>query len=228
MNHLLIVSYVLLGCQGAGRSKDRLAFLWWYNGATFHIDNTGIGHGKRIGMKNNFPEFDLSAYWQEPDFLLTDLVSLLANRLESDMGITLMIKGAILTGTLVSEREYLATLNNLFKTMARGSSNKPTREQLRVIDEAFGFDDLTEDSYPDRPEEDDDGDEGEDDAAFGGSPIRHLHLKDPVIIYPGSTLSFTESLLPILRVRLITIDGWMLGRITVMRDDDIPDIGLIQ
>ena len=190
-----------------------------------------MGRGKRTGMKNNFPEFDLSAYWQEPDFLLTDLVSLLANRLESDMGITLMIKGAILTGTLVSEREYLATLNNLFKTMARGSATKPTREQLEVIDEAFGFDELTEDSYPERAEVNaEDGDEDDDeDAGFGGSPIRHLHLKDPVIIYPGSTLSFTESLLPILRIRLITIDGWMLGRITVMRDDDeIPDIGLLQ
>ena len=93
----------------------------------------------------DFSDFDLSAYWQEPDFLLTDLVSLLANRSDSQMGITLMVKGAILTGTLVGEREYLRRVNDMFKRMARETLTKPTKEDLASIDEAFGFDELIED-----------------------------------------------------------------------------------
>ncbi|MFN8562121.1 MAG: hypothetical protein U0703_10990 [Anaerolineae bacterium] len=169
----------------------------------------------------NFPEFDLSAYWQEPDFLLTDLVSLMANRVDSQMGVTLMVKGAILTGTLVGEREYLRRINDAFKRMARESMNKPSKEDLAAIDQAFGFEDLVEDDYPQvensaEPPE--------------ASPIRHLHLRDPVIIYPGSTLSFMESELPVLRIRLAAIDGWMLGRISMISSDDdggLPDVGFI-
>ncbi len=176
----------------------------------------------------DFPDFDLSAYWQEPDFLLTDLVSLLANRSDSQMGITLMVKGAILTGTLVGEREYLRRVNDMFKRMARETLSKPTKEELTSIDEAFGFDELIEDDYPEPGEEDED-DESVESSAHEASPIRHLHLKDPVIIYPGSTLSFMDSALPILRIRLATIDGWMLGRISVIADDedDLPDVGFI-
>ena len=176
----------------------------------------------------DFPDFDLSAYWQEPDFLLTDLVSLLANRSDSQMGITLMVKGAILTGTLVGEREYLRRVNDMFKRMARETLTKPTKADLESIDEAFGFDELIEDDYPEPGEEDEEA-LGVGPNVQEASPIRHLHLKDPVIIYPGSTLSFMDSALPILRIRLATIDGWMLGRISVIADDDddLPDVGFI-
>lgn len=170
----------------------------------------------------NLPDFDLSAYWQEPDFLLTDLVSLMANRVDSQMGVTLMVKGAILTGTLVGEREYLKRINEMFKRMARESITKPSKEDLASIDEAFGFEDLVEDDYPESEEEAEEAPEA--------PPIRHLHLKDPVIIYPGSTLSFMESELPVLRIRLAAVDGWMLGRISVISSDEdgnLPDVGFI-
>ena len=189
---------------------------------------------------NDFSDFDLAAYWQEPDFLLSDLVSLMANKADSQLGVTLMIKGAIMTGTLVGEREYLARINEMFKRMARELLPKPTKEDLASIEDAFGFDELTEDFYPegDDDEEDEDGKDGKDKEAeedddidaIEPSPIRHLHLKDPVIIYPGSTLSFTDSALPILRIRLAAVDGWMLGRISVIaedEDDDLPDVGFI-
>ncbi len=188
---------------------------------------------------NDFSDFDLSAYWQEPDFLLADLVSLMANKAESQMGVTLLIKGAILTGTLVGEREYLARVNEMFKRMARETLTKPTKEDLASIDDAFGFDEMTEDFYPEEPAEVPEPDETKDSEAedddspefdpIDASPIRHLHLKDPVIIYPNSTLSFTDSALPILRLRLAMIDGWMLGRISIISDDDdeLPDVGFI-
>ncbi len=171
----------------------------------------------------DLPDFDLSAYWQEPDFLLSDLVSLMANRADSQMGVTLLLKGTIMTGTLVGEREYLRRVNEIFKRMARESLPKPSKEDLASIDEAFGFDELIEDDYSVE-----DGDEGDEPADVpDASPIRHLHLKDPVIIYPGSTLSFMESELPILRIRLAVIDGWMLGRVSVIADadDELPTNG---
>jgi hypothetical protein len=176
----------------------------------------------------DIPDFDFSAFWQEPDFLLTDLVSLMANKADSQLGVTLMVKGAIMTGTLVGEREYLRRFNEMFKRMARDTLVKPTKEDLASIDEAFGFDELVEDDYPPEGAEEDDADLAED-LLPATSPIRHLHLKDPVIIYPGSTLSFMDSALPILRIRLAAIDGWMPGRISVISDDDdeLPDVGFI-
>lgn len=176
----------------------------------------------------NLPDFDLAAYWSEPDFLLTDLVSLMANRADSQLGVTLMVKGAILTGTLVGEREYLRRINEMFKRMARETLNKPTKEDIDSIEEAFGFDELIEDIYPPEGAEAEGELETDEIDLEEGSPIRHLHLKDPVIIYPGSTLSFMDSALPILRLRLAAIDGWMLGRISVISDDDdLPDVGFV-
>jgi hypothetical protein len=176
----------------------------------------------------DLPDFDLAAYWSEPDFLLTDLVSLMANRADSQLGVTLMVKGAVLTGTLVGEREYLRRINDMFKRMARETLTKPTKEELKSIDEAFGFDELIEDSYPE-PSLEEEGELETDEVDLEeSSPIRHLHLKDPIIIYPGSTLSFIDSALPILRIRLAAIDGWMLGRISVISDDDdLPDVGFL-
>lgn len=175
----------------------------------------------------DIPDFDFSAYWQEPDFLLTDLVSLMANKADSQMGVTLMIRGAIMTGTLVGEREYLRRFNEMFKRMARETLVKPTKEDLASIDEAFGFDELVEDDYP--PEGAEEEAEEAEIELPEASPIRHLHLRDPIIIYPGSTLSFMDSTLPILRIRLTAIDGWMPGRISVISDDDdnLPDVGFI-
>ena len=181
----------------------------------------------------DLPDFDLAGYWQEPDFLLTDLVSLMANKADSQLGITLMIKGSIMTGTLVGERTYLRRVNEVFKRMARESLVKPTKEDLASIDESFSFDDMIEDAYPEG-EQDGQEEEKEDELADSDTPpIRHLHLKDPVIIDPGSTLSFMESELPILRIRLTAVDGWMLGRISVIAsgddedDDGLPNGGFI-
>ena len=179
-------------------------------------------------LMTDLPDFDLAAYWQEPDFLLTDLVSLMANKADSQLGVTLMVKGAIMTGTLVGEREYLKRINDVFKRMARESLVRPSKEDLASIDESFSFDDMREDDYPENEgeESDEDTDHVKDDDLPQAPPIRHLHLKDPVIIYPGSTLSFMESELPILRIRLTAVDGWMLGRISMIASDDEDDGGL--
>ncbi len=76
----------------------------------------------------DFPDYMDSGYWAEPDFLLADLVSLMANKMGAHLGMTLMIKGSVLTGTLVGEREYFDTINRLFKTLAPDTIVQPSKE----------------------------------------------------------------------------------------------------
>jgi len=181
----------------------------------------------------DFPEFEAAAFWQEPDFILTDLVSLMANRMNAELGITLMVRGTIMTGTLIGERDYLAAVSKMFKRITRDMLDKPTAEDIQSIEEAFAFDDLAEDFYPPGdPEETGLPDilpmdelpiaSAISEAAAGLPPIRFLHLKDPVIVSPGSSMAFRDSALPIMRIRLNQIEGWMLGRVMMMTSDDYP------
>jgi hypothetical protein len=186
----------------------------------------------------NYPNFgDFpgdNSYWQEPDFLLSNLVSLLANKLESQLGITLLVKGTIMSGILVGELEYLTAVNNIFKSIAKESLVNPTKEDLQMVDESINFDLLSEDNYAYDEDEEEEGDDDDGDEDFGDEDdfdvmqIRHLHLKDPVIVYPQSALSLSESPLPIIRVKLTAVDGWMLGRMAMVSPDDFmpPDNGI--
>jgi hypothetical protein len=168
------------------------------------------------------PEFDTpESYWLEPDFLLLDLVSYLANKLGAQIGITLMIKGAFLTGTLVGEREYLEALSRLFQDMITASLPKELSAEERLsITESLNFSALTEDIYP----EEMGADEDEEDA-FDTPPIRYLHLKDPSLIQAGAALSLSDNPLPIMRIRISAVDGWMTGRLMTMGDSDEDSLG---
>ncbi len=177
----------------------------------------------------DFPEFEASAFWQEPDFILTDLVSLMANRMNAELGITLMVRGTIMTGTLIGERDYLAAVSKMFKRITRDMLDKPTDEDLQSIEEAFAFDDLAEDFYPAGEPEETEQPEilpmeeiAQQEAPAGLPPIRFLHLKDPIIVSPGSSMAFRDSALPIMRIRLNQIEGWMMGRVMMMTADDYP------
>ncbi len=158
-----------------------------------------------------------AAFWQEPDLLLGLLVSFLANKLSAEFGITLMVRGTVLTGTLVSERTYLTLVSDLFKSLAHQAIGEPEGEVAKALEAAFDFADMAEDA-------DDGRADGEADAVF--PPIRFLHLRDPFILYPGAAMSFSESPLPILRLRLTEVDGWLPGRVHVMdRPEDEFDNG---
>lgn len=173
-------------------------------------------------------------FWNEPDFLLSNLVSLMANKMDSQLGITLLVRGLIMTGTLAGEREYLTAVNNMFKSIAKDSLVKPSKDDLEAIDRAFIFDQLTEDNYPPDQSDSEDDETDLEEEEFDIAQIRYLHLKDPVIIYPQSALSLTESPLPIIRIRLTEVDGWMMGRMSVISlgDDEenngfgLPDNGI--
>jgi hypothetical protein len=205
---------------------------------------------------STIPNF--GAFWQEPDFLLMNLVSLLANKLESDLGVTLLVGGSIITGTLVSERYYLYTLGDMIRNVGRGSLDIPS-DIVDLVADALGVEDYTEDYYPEMEDDEDDDedsdiegspapksqkngkpaenqadfDDDEDDGFDDAPPpplLQHIHLKDPVWIYPNTTVRFGQSPLPVIRLRLTAVDGWMFGRINVtpFDDDGIPNIGLIQ
>jgi hypothetical protein len=166
---------------------------------------------------------DVSGFWQEPDFLLADLVSAFVNRGGMQLGITVFMKGMVITGTLVSEREYLSTMSKMFAKQARKSLLHPTPEELKATEELFDFTGLTEDERADR-ENDESEDEDFDEGEVHVPTIRHMHLKDPVILQPQSSISFSQSQLPIMRIRLTAVDGWMMGKVTL--DDSMDDFSL--
>jgi hypothetical protein len=102
---------------------------------------------------------------------------------------------------------------------------KPTKEELKATEDVFDFSHLAEDVdpsqlYPDADDEDDDEDFDLDDMPMPA--IRHLHLKDPVILQPQPSISFTHSQISIVRIRLTAIDGWMIGKVAV-EDDSLGD-----
>jgi hypothetical protein len=162
-----------------------------------------------------------TGFWQEPDFLLADLVSGFVNKGGMQIGVTLFMKGMVITGTLVSEREYLASLSKMFASQARKSIGRPTVDDIKAAEELFDFTGLTEDielSEFDGEDGDEDDLEDFEDIDRQFPMIRHLHLKDPVILQPQSSISFMHSQLPIMRVKLTAVDGWMMGKVSV--DDD--------
>lgn len=160
-----------------------------------------------------------SVFYQEPDYLLTDLVSLMVNRTGMQLGVTLLVNGAVITGTLVSERDYLDALSEAFLIQARRSMPSPSKEDLESLKNLFDFKGLAEDTYPDEDADEDEADEPE----YELTPIRYLHLKDPTILLPHPSLSFSQGDISIVRIRLTAVDGWLLGRSTVFLTDDEDD-----
>ncbi|MBI1281815.1 MAG: hypothetical protein GC179_27065 [Anaerolineaceae bacterium] len=187
-------------------------------------------------MFNEFGGGDAD-FWQEPDFLLADLVSGFVNKGGMELGITLFVKGLVLTGTLTSEQDYLKAISGMFATQAKKSLVNPSKQEIKNTEDVFDFTGLAEDVdltelYGQRDAEFDDDTAEPDEHEFEAPDepddddrtmpnIRYLHLKDPVIIQPQPAVSFTHTQVSILRVKLTTIDGWMVGKVTV--DDDLED-----
>ncbi|MBZ0299749.1 MAG: hypothetical protein K8J31_08420 [Anaerolineae bacterium] len=156
-------------------------------------------------MFDNFNGFAMpdDFAWNEPDFLLSYLISSLVNLGGAPVGITLLVKGTVLSGTLMSEREYLDTLSSLMQQQVSDALAALPRQEREIAEKAFDFRDLTEDFYPE------DGEEEEDDE--GPEPLFFLHLRNPTVISPQPVISFASGMFPVMRIRLSNIDGWMLG-----------------
>ena len=154
------------------------------------------------------PESSENFAWMEPDFVLSYLISALVNLAGAPLGITLLVKGTILTGTLVSEREYLTILSDMLQSQIRRTLSGLSEEERNIAESAFDLTDLLEDFYPNE-DDDEDGDDFEN--VMGVNPIYHLHLKDPVIISPQPAITFSDGVFPVMRIRIANVDGWMMG-----------------
>jgi hypothetical protein len=167
-------------------------------------------------MTDNFTFDDdddgLADYWLEPDFILTSIVSSMVNLSGLPIGITIFVKGTTLSGILVSEQEYLSVLTVAFREKAKQTLEGLSEAELEAIDEALDFTQLTETFVPPIVDPEDEEQVEEVLAEIEATPpARHLHIKDVVVISPQPPISFANSFLPIIRIRLSAIDGWMLG-----------------
>lgn len=160
-------------------------------------------------------DFSDAGFWLEPDFVLADMVATLVNLMDIPIGVTLFIKGMVISGVLVSEKEYLESLTSVFNRIARESIGE-TKDNYEPL---FDFTALNE--SPDSMETNED----EDNDLELPPPVRHLHLKDVYVLTPQPSIAFTHSMLPIMRIRLAVIDGWFLGQ-AMSVDDDLPDDNL--
>lgn len=169
-------------------------------------------------MFEDFDAFDDDDFsFTEPDYILSYLVSSLVNMVGAPLGITLLVKGMVVTGTLMSEREYLSTISNMLQTQIRQSLTGLSKEEREMAEAAFDLTDLTEDFYPG-------ADDNEDEPDFTMNSIQYIHLKDPVIVAPQPSVSFTQGILPVMRLRLANVDGWMFGTSIPGLDMDDLDI----
>jgi hypothetical protein len=153
-----------------------------------------------------------TGYWEEPDYLLTDLLAVIVNTAGIELGVTLFLKGSIISGTLISESAYLDSLKTLFQKRAEPFLRRLPKAQARRFRQALDFEALAE--MP-----------GVDDALDGGEipPLRYLHLKDPMIIQGHNAIGFVESEIPILRIRTSLVDGWLLGEALMAGDVSVPE-----
>jgi len=143
-------------------------------------------------------------FWGEPDFLLADIVQMMVNIMGMEIGVTLFIKGMIVTGMLVSEKEYLSTLTEVFRSRVHINERKMSKTERDEFDKIFDFTRLSESDIGSDMDEDDSF------PPFDPAPIRFLHLKNPMMISP-QPMSFGHGALPIIRLRVSMVDGWMLG-----------------
>ncbi|MCB9452670.1 MAG: hypothetical protein H6672_14625 [Anaerolineaceae bacterium] len=169
-----------------------------------------------------------AGFWLEPDFLLADLISGLVNKTGMPLGITLFMHGTVITGTLISEKEYLGSLSETFIRQAKRGMESPSEENIKAVEELFDFRTLKEDVDLEEIAGKDEDELDDIDMPL----IRHLHLKDPMIIVPQPSITFGASPMPVMRIRLASIDSWMVGKMSL--DDleaglpfdlDIPDDG---
>lgn len=193
--------------------------------------------------------FDSSDYWSEPDQLLSYVVTMLVNAMDMEFDVTIMLRGLVISGTLVSEGKYLKQASNALAGQFDLSSSKIPVDAREALKEMFNLTNMTEfdvrdyieigkakadadsaappDDDPSSttdPEFDNDDLDDEDFEALIDNmppPLQYLHLRDPMIVAGEPPIRFANGSEIALRLRLASIDGWMLGRLFPVMDDDI-------
>jgi len=167
-------------------------------------------------------DFDMNAYWNEPDFLLADIVNVLVNIAGLEIGVTLFVKGMTLTGTLTSEQQYLRDLTDTFRSRIHmKNTSKMSKQEREAIDNMFDFTRLNESKIA--QDLDEDGVSVPD----GFPTVRFLHLKNPILVGQQGIVDFGQGAAPYIRLRLSLIDGWMLGEVVspdAFQDDSDSEV----
>ncbi|MEL6151079.1 MAG: hypothetical protein AAFV33_19650 [Chloroflexota bacterium] len=162
--------------------------------------------------------------WDEPDIVLTYIITALVNGMGLEMGATLMARGLVISGTLTSEKAYLDNISDMLMRQVQFDDESVPEEvreglkdllNLRSLAE-FDLHDMAATIAEDMDDDDDDFDDMDD--IDLPPPVTYIHLKDPVIVAGEPPIEFGEGSNVIIRLRLTTIDGWMLGKIS-------PDAG---
>ena len=166
-----------------------------------------------------YSDLDSESYWQEPDFLLADIVHLMVNIAGLEIGVTLFVKGMTITGVLSSEQNYLKDLSEKFRKRIQVNRSNMSKKQEAEFDAMFDFTHLSESTIMQELDE-----EAGVMTTRGASSIRFLHIKNPVLVGPQGVMNFAQGETPYIRLRLTMIDGWMLGEVVspdlFMDDDD--------
>lgn len=158
-----------------------------------------------IDYDDLYNDFDTSSFWHEPDFLLADIVHLMVNLAEMEIGVTLFIKGKTITGVLTSEKTYLKDLSDTFRKRVHINKQNMTKQEQAEFESMFDFTHLAESTISQQLDE-----EG---ITVPGriSPIRFLHIRNPIILGSRRVMNFAHGDTPYIRIRLSMVDGWMLG-----------------
>jgi hypothetical protein len=138
---------------------------------------------------------DAPPNWHAPDTLLQGLLELV-NKGGLHFRITILVNGALLSGAVVSAREYTNALEQVFST----SLDKEVTEAPESVLEAVKQ--LTANLYPTLAK----------DATATIPFVQYIHLVD--VTHHHSTAEktgFSDYPFPFWRFRLSEVDAWMMG-----------------
>ncbi len=175
--------------------------------------------------------------WDEPDVVLTYIVTALVNSMGLQMGMTVMARGLVISGTVVSERSYLENVTQTLLdhvNFTGADIPEEAKESLKDILDVRSLAEFDIEDYMSGIPLDDDDDldvEGFVNLPLNGAevdemdvddmppPLMYIHLKDPVVVAGEPPIGFGEGSDVVIRLRLTSIDGWMLGKLT----PNLPD-----
>ncbi len=174
--------------------------------------------------------------WDEPDIVLSYIVTALVNGMGLEIGVTLMARGLVVSGTLTSEHNYLEQISNVLMNQVQFTDEsvpEDVRESLKALLDLRSLSEFDADSYLPGAGSISMGDEGDEDESDDNDfadmddfddddmdivdlppTLQYLHLKDPIIVAGEPPINFGEGSDVMVRLRLTTIDGWMLGKIS--------------
>lgn len=188
-----------------------------------------------------FPMPMVADDWHEPDVILSYLVTTLVNGMGLEIGMTMVVNGLVMSGTLISEKAYLDIMTETLQSQISFDDKKVPEEVQEALADLLDlrpmaeFDpeeiaermQAVEDMFEVDDEEDDDDDDDFDVDDFDDIPeipvIHYAHIKDPVMVAGEPPVSFGEGSRVVMRIRLASIDSWMLGRLMSSLDDDFSD-----